>query len=226
MTANTNQPSRRDILKWFAGVPFLPLGAMSTAAVLTGCNDDESTPLVKFKNAKFTPMAAPTSVADMASTAVKSKIKIDWDDASSTEYQLAYKPFFKTGDTVPKLGGGTIVAGGYFDVNGNPIMDRSIADKTRQFFSDAPDGSSLIHLKGAKVDGVNTPVFHVVQFEYNSKDQSGADTYGQLPSQIAILTLDQDQKTGHLELKKYFNVNTAPVHGLWITCGVEHTSFK
>ncbi|HQZ58144.1 MAG TPA: hypothetical protein PLQ39_00350, partial [Acinetobacter sp.] len=35
MTANTNQPSRRDILKWFAGVPFLPLGAMSTAAVLT-----------------------------------------------------------------------------------------------------------------------------------------------------------------------------------------------
>ena len=221
MTANTNQPSRRDILKWFAGVPFLPLGAMSTAAVLTGCNDDETTPvqLAKFKNAKFTPMAAPSSVADMATTAVKSKIKIDWDDASSTEYQLAYKPFFVTGQTVPKLGGGTIVAGGYFDVNGNPIMDNSVAGKERQFFSDAPDGSSLIHLKNAKVEGVNTPVFHVVQFEYNSKDQSGADTYGQLPSQIAILTLDQDQKTGHLELKKYFNVNTAPVHGLWITCG-------
>ena len=73
MTANTNQPSRRDILKWFAGVPFLPLGAMSTAAVLTGCNDDETTPvqLAKFKNAKFTPMAAPSSVADMATTAVK-----------------------------------------------------------------------------------------------------------------------------------------------------------
>ncbi|MCT9189328.1 PhoX family protein, partial [Acinetobacter baumannii] len=52
-----------------------------------------------------------------------------------------------------------------------------------------------------------------------SKDQAGGDTYGQLPSPIAILTLDQDQKTGHLELKKYFNVDTAPVHGLWITCG-------
>ncbi len=26
MTANTPQPSRRDLLKWFAGIPFLPLG--------------------------------------------------------------------------------------------------------------------------------------------------------------------------------------------------------
>ena len=70
MTANTTQPSRRDILKWFAGVPFLPLGAMGTAAALTGCNDDNDnnvvTPpakLVKFKNAKFTPMAAPSTTA-------------------------------------------------------------------------------------------------------------------------------------------------------------------
>lgn len=43
MTANTNQPSRRDILKWSAGVPFLPLGAMGTAAALAGCNDNNDT---------------------------------------------------------------------------------------------------------------------------------------------------------------------------------------
>lgn len=73
-------------------------------------------------------------------------------------------------------------------------MDKSVAGKERQFFSDCPDGSSLIQLEGAKVDGVANPVFHVVQFEYNSKDQAGGDTYGQLPSPIAILTLDQDQK--------------------------------
>jgi secreted PhoX family phosphatase len=226
MTTTSHQPTRRDLLKWFSGIPFLPLGAMATTAALTGCNNSDSeaitippTKPVNFKSAKFTPMAAPNTVAEMATTSVKSKLQITWDDATNTEYQLAYKPFFVTGQTVPKHGGGTIVAGGYFDVNGNPIMDKSVAGQERQFFSDAPDGSSLIHLDGAKVEGVTTPVFHVVQFEYNSKDQSGADTYGQLPSQIAILTLDQDQKTGHLELKKYFNVNTAPVHGLWITCG-------
>ena len=226
MTTTSHQPTRRDLLKWFSGIPFLPLGAMATTAALTGCNNSDSdiittppTKPVNFKSAKFTPMVAPNTVADMATTSVKSKLQITWDDATNTEYQLAYKPFFVTGQTVPKHGGGTIVAGGYFDVNGNPIMDKSVVGQERQFFSDAPDGSSLIHLNDAKVDGVTTPVFHVVQFEYNSKDQSGADTYGQLPSPIAILTLDQDQKTGHLELKKYFNVNTAPVHGLWITCG-------
>ncbi|CAB1208576.1 PhoX family protein [Acinetobacter bouvetii] len=226
MTTTSHQPTRRDLLKWFSGIPFLPLGAMATTAALTGCNNSDSdiittppTKPVNFKSAKFTPMVAPNTVADMATTSVKSKLQITWDDATNTEYQLAYKPFFVTGQTVPKHGGGNIVAGGYFDVDGNPIMDNSVAGQERQFFSDAPDGSSLIHLAGAKVDGVTTPVFHVVQFEYNSKDQSGADTYGKLPSPIAILTLDQDQKTGHLELKKYFNVNTAPVHGLWITCG-------
>ncbi len=47
--------------------------------------------------------------------------------------------------------------------------------------------------------------------------------YGKLPSPIAILTLDQDQKTGHLELKKYYNVDMSSAYGLWITCGADVT---
>lgn len=58
-----------------------------------------------------------------------------------------------------------------------------------------------------------------MQFEYTTKDQAGASMYGKLPSPIAILTLDQDQKTGHLELKKYYNVDMSSAYGLWITCG-------
>ncbi|MEG1157032.1 MAG: DUF839 domain-containing protein, partial [Acinetobacter sp.] len=148
-----------------------------------------------------------------------SKLKIDWDDSTSSEYQLGYKSFFETGNTVPKWGGGEIIAGGYFNAQGNPIMDTSVPASPRQFFSDCPDGSSLIHLEGAQVEGVNNPVFHVVQFEYASQNLAGASEYGNLPSPIAILTLDQNQTTGHLELKKYFNVDTSSVHGLWITCG-------
>lgn len=227
MTATTNQPSRRDLLKWFAGIPFLPLGAMTTAAALSGCNDSDNdtavTPPVtkpaNLKTATFTAMAAPIAIADRAKTSVSSKLKIDWDDSTSSEYQLGYKSFFETGNTVPKWGGGEIIAGGYFNANGDPIMDTSVPASPRQFFSDCPDGSSLIHLDGAQVEGVNNPVFHVVQFEYASQNLAGASEYGNLPSPIAILTLDQNQTTGHLELKKYFNVDTSAVHGLWITCG-------
>ena len=227
MTATTNQPSRRDLLKWFAGIPFLPLGAMTTAAALSGCNDSDNdtavTPPVtkpaNIKAATFTAMAATIAIADRAKTSVSSKLKIDWDDSTSSEYQLGYKSFFETGNTVPKWGGGEIIAGGYFNANGDPIMDTSVPASPRQFFSDCPDGSSLIHLDGAQVEGVNNPVFHVVQFEYASQNLAGASEYGNLPSPIPILTLDQNQTTGHLVLQKSFNVDTSAVHGLWITCG-------
>ncbi|VTU40044.1 putative phosphatase [Variovorax sp. PBL-E5] len=95
-----------------------------------------------------------------------------------------------------------------------------MAGKERQFFSDAPDGTSLLVLPDAKVPGVKgNTVFAVVQFEYTTRDQSGASTYGVLPSPIAVLTLDQDPATGKLSLVKYHNVDMSGAHGLWITCG-------
>ncbi|ECE0941642.1 DUF839 domain-containing protein, partial [Salmonella enterica subsp. enterica] len=91
---------------------------------------------------------------------------------------------------------------------------------TRQFFSDCPDGSSLLTVKGARVAGVTgNTVFAVVQFEYTSKDQAGSNTYGTLPSPIAVVTLDQNPQTGELKVVKYHNVDTSKVYGLWITCG-------
>lgn len=240
-TTPANQhPTRRDLLKWFTGLPFLPLGAMATAATLAGCNDSDNgtttmpTKTVNLKTATFTSMDAPSfaNPAAMATTTVNSKLSVSWDDGSQTDYQLAYKPFFKTGDSVPNLSGGTIIAGGYVDAKGNPIVDKSVAGKERQFFSDCPDGSSLITVPNASVAGVTNPVFHVVQFEYTTKNLAGFNDiattgkvsnennmYGKLPSPIAILTLDQDQKTGHLELKKYYNVDMSSAYGLWITCG-------
>lgn len=99
MTATSHQPNRRDLLKWLSGIPFLPLGAMTTAA-LTGCNDSTDSTVVtppvqvaNFKNATFTAMAVPVALAERARTSVSSKLKINWDDASSREYQLGYKSF-------------------------------------------------------------------------------------------------------------------------------------
>lgn len=166
----------------------------------------------------------------MATTTVASSLSINWEDGSKTDYTLAYKPFFTTGDLVADGKGGKILAGGYVDINNQPIIDKSKPGQERQFFSDCPDGSSLISFKQAtgrdftdadkQALGVTgNPVFHVVQFEYTTRDQSLASMYGLLPSPIAILTLDQDPKTGHLTLVKYHNVDTSKVNGLWITCG-------
>ncbi|MBZ4328941.1 hypothetical protein LAM23_22715, partial [Mycobacterium tuberculosis] len=85
------------------------------------------------------------------------------------------------------------------------------------FYSDCPDGSSLLTLKNANVPGVKgNTVFAVVQFEYTTRDQASASQYGQLPSPIAVLTLDQDPANGALKVVKYHNVDTSKAHGLWI----------
>ncbi|TDV08118.1 PhoX family protein [Paraburkholderia caballeronis] len=221
---------RRRLLKVLAGAPALPLGsAFAGSSLLAACGGSDEPAAApppanaaKFQSASFTGMAAPT-LADpnaMAKTTVGSTLTALFDDGSRQEFRLAYQPFFTTGDSVPKTGGGTIVAGGYYDINNQPIVDRSVAGRERQFFSDCPDGSSLLTLANANVAGVKgNAVFAVVQFEYASRDQDDGDMYGRLPSPIAVLTLDQDPATGHLSLVSYHNVDTSPAHGLWITCG-------
>ena len=217
------QPTRRKALQFLASAPLLPLGSTATAALLaTGCGGGDSSSAA-FASASFTSMAAPTlaNPAAMATTTVGSALNVKFSDGSTQSYQLAYQPFFITGDLVSDGKGGKVLAGGYVDINNQPIIDKSVAGAERQFFSDAPDGTSLLTVPNAKVDGVKgKPVFAVVQFEYTTWAQDGkTDMYGKLPSPIAVLTLDQDQTTGKLSLVKYHNVDTSKVHGLWITCG-------
>ena len=218
--------SRRDVLKFFASAPLLPLGASS--ALLTACGIvTKKSPSSEYVGTSFTAMAAPTlaDAAAMATTTVVATFNVHYGDHSTQQYKLAYQPFFITGEQVPDGKGGTILSGGYFDIHNQPIIDRSVAGKERQFFSDAPDGTSLLALSNPAVAGIKgKAVFAVVQFEYLTRDQVGAATdkknaYGTLPSPIAVLTLDQDQQTGKLSLVKYHNVDTAGAHGLWITCG-------
>ncbi|TXT37203.1 MAG: alkaline phosphatase [Comamonadaceae bacterium] len=213
------QASRRQALKFLASAPMLPLGAMSVSSLMAGCaTSGASTAPVAgaMASASFTSMAAPTlaNPAAMAATTVASSLKV-----GGTTQALAHQSFFITGDRVPDGHGGTIVAGGYFDIVNRPIVDKSVAGKERQFFSDCPDGTSLLQLPKTTVKGIKgKAVFAVVQFEYVTRDQAGAERYGTLPSPMAVLTLDQDQATGQLSLVKYHNVDTSEVNGLWITC--------
>jgi hypothetical protein len=100
---------------------------------------------------------------------VGSTMTVSFSDSSKLDFKLSYQPFFITGDLVPNGNGGTILAGGYYDINNKPIVDTTVAGKDRQFFSDSPDGTSLLTVPNAKVAGVKgNTVFAVVQFEYTS----------------------------------------------------------
>ncbi|MDD2925232.1 alkaline phosphatase PhoX [Rhodoferax sp.] len=220
--------SRRQALKLLAGMPMLPLGALSAGSLLSACASS-GTPVAAtsassapFASASFVGMAAPSlaNPAAMATTTVASSLQVTLKDGTTRAFKLAYQPFFITGDQVPDGNGGTVLAGGYVDIVNRPIIDRSVPGKERQFFSDCPDGMSLLQLPKTTVKGIKgKAVFAVVQFEYTNTDLSGADAYGILPSPIAVLTLDQDQATGKLSLVKYHNVDTSEAQGMWITCG-------
>jgi hypothetical protein len=215
--------TRRKALQFLAGVPMLPLGATAATSFLTACGGGDDGTTASFVSASFTSMAAPTlaNATAMATTTVGSTLNIKLSDESVRSYQLAYQPFFVTGDMVSDGKGGTILSGGYYDINNKPIIDATVPGKERHYFSDAPDGTSLLTVANPTVTGIKgKAVFAVVQFEYTTWAQDGkTGMYGKLPSPIAVLTLDQDQSTGKLSLVKYHNVDTSKVHGLWITCG-------
>jgi secreted PhoX family phosphatase len=225
--------SRRRILQMFAAAPLLPLSSLAGASLLSGCGGGGSaapiaavptpTPTLTLSGVTFSSMPAPTlsNAAAMATTTAGSVMTANFSDASKLDFKLAYQPFFITGDLVADGKGGKILAGGYYDIYNQPIIDATVAGKERQFFSDSPDGTSLLTVPNAKAAGVKgNTVFAVVQFEYTTWAQDGATgMYGRLPSPIAVLTLDQDPATGKLSLVKYHNVDTSAVGGLWITCG-------
>lgn len=221
---STHQFNRRQWLQTFAGAPLLPLASTLSGAslMLTACGGSTQT-LATFTGASFTSMPAPTlaNAAAMATTSVGSTLNLSFSDSTQQSYKLSYQPFFVTGDLVSDGKGGKVLSGGYFDINNKPIMDTTVAGKDRQYFSDSPDGTSLLTVPNASVPGVKgNAVFAVVQFEYTTWAQDGVTgMYGKLPSPIAVLSLDQDPNTGKLSLVKYHNVDTSTVNGLWITCG-------
>ena len=202
----------------------MPLASTLSGAslMLTACGGSTQT-LATFTGASFTSMPAPTlaNAAAMATTSVGSTLNLSFSDSTQQSYKLSYQPFFVTGDLVSDGKGGKVLSGGYFDINNKPIMDTTVAGKDRQYFSDSPDGTSLLTVPNASVPGVKgNAVFAVVQFEYTTWAQDGVTgMYGKLPSPIAVLSLDQDPNTGKLSLEKYHNVDTSSVNGLWITCG-------
>ena len=220
LSNQTPQLQRRQILKGaLGGAAVLGFGGLGLAA----CGGS-SDPIIN--SVEFIGMAAPATDAQRATTFTSASVKIIYSDSSTKTQTLAYNTLYKTGDSL-KNGSASVVAGGYFDKSGAPIMDTSGAS-AMQYFSDSPDGNSLLSLSNPTVPGVKgNTVFLVTQFEYLTANNASAgvrptpaasDMYGKLPSQIAVATLDQDKTTGALSVVRYFPVDAGSVNGLWINC--------
>lgn len=212
--------ARRRALGWLTAGPLWPLAWPAQA---TPRRPPEPA------RVEFSSMAAPGVTEPAALAAMTTASTVQWPgaDGSGRSQPLRYQPLFITGDAVPDGQGGWVVAGGCVDAQRRPLVDRSVRGRERQFFSDCPDGMTLIRLERANVPGVaGHPLFAVVQFEYVSRDQAGERQYGRLPSPLAVLTLDQDPANGRLRLVKYHNVDTSPVHGLWLACAASRSPWN
>jgi hypothetical protein len=213
------------------------MGSLASAGLLTACGGGSSTDAATktLTGITFGNMAAPTATADRATTFTNAAVTLAYSNGSTDSKTLAYKAIYKTGTSMNRPEGGTAVTGGYYDINGNAIIDNSITTTPAQFYSDCPDGTSLLKLSNPTVTGVSGNVlFHVAQFEYKTANAKQGEVrpgggvynvggtsnglYGLLPSQIGVTTLSQDKTTGALTPVYYHAVDTAPVHGLWITC--------
>jgi hypothetical protein len=210
------------------------LGGLTAAGLtsfgLSACGGSDDPVAVTLSSVEFLGMPAPATDAQRADSYTAASVKLTYSDGTSKTQALAYNTIYKTGDTL-KNGSANVIAGAYYDINGNPIIDTSGATP-EPFFSDCPDGNSLLSLANPTVPGVTgNTVFLVTQYEYLSANNAAGPTrplpngfsdannmYGKLPSPITVTTLDQDKKTGALKAVKHFNVDTKPVNGLWITC--------
>ncbi len=112
--------SRRRTLKVLSGLPMLPLAASLAGLPLEAFAAPRGAP-ARFK---FGSMAAPSLAdpAQMATTYVASTLTRTVGERTET-FSLGYETFFLTGDMVTATKGGTIRAGGYVDIHGQPIID-------------------------------------------------------------------------------------------------------
>lgn len=219
---------RRDILKSALG-GMTAMGLTSFGLSACGGSDGTAAPATSAKvtGVTFTSTAAPTATADRATTFTASSVMSTYSDGTSKTQNLTYNTLFKTGDAMTRPDGGSVVAGGYYLPDGvTPIIDTTGTTPV-QYFSDCPDGTSLLKLANPTVSGISgNTVFMVTQFEYQSVNSAGASMYGNLPSQIAVITLDQNKTTGALTAKHYYTVPTTDAHGLWITCAASQSPWN
>ena len=97
--------------------------------------------------------------------------------------------------------------------------------------SDAPDGNSLMDVRGMRADAPrrNCPLALVTHFEYREQPPGYPDYpdlftgtftsyWSKLPATMGLSRIDQDKRTGALTVTSYDHISWAAVNGGWIHC--------
>jgi secreted PhoX family phosphatase len=183
----------------------LSIPAVTPAAAIAGKGR------VTIDTVKFNGMSAPKTIDQMVQTYSDASLEVKYSNGQVKKFPLSYKRLFKTEDKIAMNKGQLIPAGTPIDVNGNPVVDNSIAGKPTYYVSDAPDSNSLLK----PIDG---KLYMVTHYEYQTIDAAGKSAYGIVPASMSLSTMEQDKKTGELTAKAVKKIDFSSVNGLWIPC--------
>jgi len=201
----------------------LPVVLLAFAACgeVTGEAAAKDEPL-KVTSVAFTPTPAPASVMEMTFPYTRSHAVVTLADGSQKTYPLTYHVLHRSGDFVPDWYAGLVV-----DKAGAPILQAR--GKTElaagPFFAPGADGTSLLVIPDAHVDGVKGhTVFLINHLEYETEAPNVDPTkrmvelYRRLPMAMNLTVLDQNPETGALRPVTLSNVDFSAVQGLWTPC--------
>jgi len=187
----------------------LSAAVLSSSLIPTFADAHTSHAARDIKKVEFLSMDAPNTVNEMVKTYTEAKVKVTYQNGKTEIKPLDYNQLFLSQDKIVENKGAMIAAGTPIDVNGDPIIDRSVPDKPEAFVSDAPDSNSLLEVHGKK--------YMVSHFEYDSIDNAGNEVKG-LPASMTLTEVVQDKKTGKLAVKKASKIDFKNVNGLWTPC--------
>lgn len=176
---------------------------------------DEAAP-VRFKRvpiAEFTPTAVPQTLEERTQVYTQSKVRLTHAAGSTEVKTLKYNNLFQTGDMLNGM-----VAGGLYDVRGEPILDKSASPSVSQFFSDNPDGTTIFRVSITPTEKGGNPLYMINHYESVSKNNVGQDMYQKLPMAMSLSFLNQDKATGELSVLNYRNIDVQNLRGLWNPC--------
>jgi len=196
---------------------------VGTLAGLAGIAHAAPAPL-KVKSVQFTATPAPANGFELVNPYTRSSAIVTLADGTQQTFPLSYVILHRSGDYIGGWYSGLIV-----DHAGKPVQ-QTAPDKDGNiavgpFMSAGADGTSLLQIADAKVDGVKgNALFLVNHLEYSTEGPNldptkpPLDLYGQLPMAMNVTVLDQDPESGGLRPVKLSTVDFSNVDGLWIPC--------
>ncbi|HEY2421059.1 MAG TPA: alkaline phosphatase PhoX [Neobacillus sp.] len=165
---------------------------------------------ITIQSFKFNSMKAPATIEEMVKTYTNASMDVKYSNGTTKNLPLTYKQLYLSDEKIVTNKGIKIPAGTPIDVNGDPIVDKSVPGEESYFISDAPDSNSLLNVGGN--------LYLVSHFEYDSLDNAGISAYGKVPASMTLTALNQDKTTGALTIKDAKKIDFALVNGLWIPC--------